>query len=397
MSSYTEQKFEFKGAVKSTSLALAVVGFIALGVSFALNPTVGWVDYLTNGVYLSLIAASSIFFLAVAGIMQTSWMTPYRRIPEAMVGFLPIAMVMMLVLFFGLHTLYEWTHHDVVMNDPILVQKTPWLNTPGFMIRMIVIFSVWIGVGLRLRSLSLKQDKEGQSESLTNCTMRFSAVGMILFGLTICLAGFDWVMSLEPHWFSTIFGVYTFAGSFVAGVSFITLVVIALKNWGYLQGVVNDNHLHDLGKWMFGMSTFWAYIWVSQYLLIWYANIPEETEYYVMRSHGVWGILFFANVIINWVFPFFALMTRAAKRNTKRLALVAVVLLAGRFLDLYLMIAPKVFEHHHTHITGFGALQLIQWAGMMGLFVFIVLSVLSKQSLVPVKDPNLDEGVHLHQ
>lgn len=386
--------FEFGGGLKKTSMVLIAVGVLAILGSFSLNKTVGWVDFLVNNIYFVTLGVSGVFFLGITGVLQASWLTPYKRIPEAMTKFLPIGFVLMLLTYFGLHTIYEWTHHDVVMNDPILREKTAWLNTAGFMSRMVIIFIGWIIAAKRLTGLSKKQDS---GEDVSHKIVGSSAVSIIIFALAISVAAFDWVMSVEPHWFSTIFGVYIFAGTFVSGISFTTLAVIKLREWGYLEGVVNVNHFHDLGKWMFGFSTFWAYIWVSQYLLIWYANIPEETEYFVLRHHH-WNTIFFVNVIINWAVPFFGLMPREAKRNTKRLKFIASLLLLGHFIDLYLMVAPKVFEHHGIEsISGYGVLQLLQLLGYFGLFIFIVGTALSKSKLVPSGDPQLEEGIHLHQ
>lgn len=389
------KNFEFTGGIKKVSLGLAVVGILAMIASFAINKTVGWVDFVVNSVYFVMIGLSGVFFLAVTGVMQASWMTPYKRIPEAMTKYLPVGLLFMLATYFGLHTVYEWTHMDIVMNDPILKQKVGYLNETFYMIRMVVIFAIWIFLGMRLRALSKRQDDQPEKDHQSSI-MSTSAVGLILFGLSISVAAFDWVMSVEPHWFSTIFGVYLFAGMFVTGIAFITLAVIKLKEWGYLEGVINENHFHDLGKWMFGFSVFWAYIWISQFLLIWYANIPEETMYYTLRMEH-WSGIFFFNVAINFVAPFLLLMSRPAKRNPKRLKIAACVVLVGHFIDLYLMVAPKVFEHAHVHVTGYGILQFLQWIGYFGLFVFVVGRGLSKMNLLPVGDPTFEEGVHLHQ
>ncbi len=392
------KNFEFSGAIKKISLALIAVWVVSLLVSFNMNKTVGWVDFTVTNIYFVMMAVSGIFFLGLTGVIQASWLTPYKRIPEAMTYFLPVSAILMLVgVFGGAHTVYEWTHKEIVANDPILSEKTAWLNEPRFIATMVIIFILWIGISIVQRKFSEKMDSATGGVKAANSFVGFSAISIIIFGLSICLAGFDWVMSVEPHWFSTIFGVYIFAGSFVTGISFITLVVISLKEWGYLKNVVNENHLHDLGKWMFGMSIFWAYIWISQYLLIWYANVPEETEYYVLRHHH-WNIIFFANLIINFVFPFLVLMTRQAKRSTKVLKLTAIVLLFGHFVDMYLMVAPKVFEHHEIHgVSGSGVLQVLQLVGGFGLFIFVVGTFLSKRKLVPVHDPNFGEGAHLHQ
>ena len=390
------KNFEFGGGLKKTSIALMLIGVIAILASFSLNKTIAWVDFLVNNVYFVTVAVSGVFFLSVTGVLQASWISPYKRIPEAMTKFLPYGFILMLATYFGLHDIYEWTHTDVVMNDPILIQKIGWLNTAGFMSRMVIIFMVWISIGRRLLGLSRKQD---EGEDVAEKLIATSAIGLVLFALAICVAAFDWLMSVEPHWFSTIYGIGVFAGSFVSGMTFICLITIKLREWGYLEGVVNDNHFHDMGKWMFGFSIFWAYIWFSQFMLIWYANIPEETEYYVLRMDH-WGFVFWANLALNFVIPFFGLMTRAAKRNTKRLKIIGCVILFGHFVDLYLMVAPKIFEHNGIHdlkSSGFGALQFLSWLGYLGLFMFVVGRALSKNKLVATGDPQLEEGIALHQ
>lgn len=391
------KNFEFKGGLKSVSLGLILVGILAFVTSFSLNKTVGWVDFYVSNLYFVTMAVSGIFFLSLTGVIQASWLTPYKRIPEAMTKFLPVSFVLMMIGCLGLHTIYEWTHKDVVANDPILLEKVAWLNEPRFIITMVIIFALWIGLSTVLRRFSDRMDNATSGVQASNSLVGFSAVSLIVFSLTICIAAFDWIMSAEPHWFSTIFGVYVFAGSFVSGICFIVLTIIKLQDWGYLKGIVNDNHLHDLGKWMFGMSVFWAYIWISQYLLIWYANIPEETEYYVLRHHH-WNGLFFFNLAINFFVPFFVLMTRAAKRNRKVLTFVAITLLFGHFVDMYVMLAPKIFEVNNiTSVSGSGILQILQLVGGFGLFIFVVGSALAKRKLVPVNDPTFAEGQHLHQ
>ncbi len=391
------KNFEFTGGLKKVSISLMLVGLVAFITSFALNKTVGWVDFYVSNIYFVTIAVSAIFFLSLTGVIQASWLTPYKRIPEAMLSYLPVSFVMFVISMFGMHKIYKWTHADVVAKDPIIQKKVAWLNEPRFIITTIVIFALWMFISRGLRAYSLKMDSKENGVAEANKLVGFSAVSIIVFSLTLCVFAFDWLMSVEPHWFSTIYGVGVFAGSFVSGISFITLVIIFLKKYGYFKGVINDNHLHDLGKWMFGMSVFWAYIWISQYLLIWYANIPEETEYYVIRHH-YWNGQFFFNLFVNFFVPFFGLMTRAAKRNVKVLGTVAVILLLGHFLDIYLMLAPKIFEVKNiTSISGFGVIQLLQLIGGFGLFIYIVANSLSKRNLVPQNDPTFAEGQHLHQ
>lgn len=391
------KNFEFKGGLKKVSIGLVFIGVLAFLASFSLNKTVGWVDFFVSNLYFATMAVSGIFFLGLTGVLQASWLTPYKRVVEAMTSFLPVSFVMMGVGYFGLHTIFEWTHLDVVKNDPILIEKAAWLNEPRFLITMVIIFTLWIVVSAGQRKFSERMDSKTNGIKAAHANVGFSAISLIVFAFTICIASFDWIMSVEPHWFSTIYGVYIFSGSFLTGIAFVTLSVIMLREWGYFKGVVTDNHLHDLGKWMIGMSVFWAYMWISQYLLIWYANIPEETEYYVLRHHH-WNGVFFFNLIINFIVPFFALMTRKAKRSPLVLKTVACILLVGHFIDLYLCLAPKVFEHHNiASISGSGVLQALQLLGGFGLFIFVAGTALAKRNLVVSNDPTFSEGQHLHQ
>jgi hypothetical protein len=387
--------FKFEGGLKKVSVALIFICLTGFAMSFMQNKVIGWVDYLVFCLYFTTISVSSLFFLSLTGVIQASWLTPYKRVVEAMSTFLPVAAVLMGSTLFGLHTLYEWTHKDVVANDPILSAKVAWLNEPRYIITMAVIFIIWIGLAAMFRRLSEKMDGPNALAEAEK-SVKFSAVGLILFAITICIASFDWIMSLEPHWFSTIFGVYVFSGTFQSGVAFVILAIIVLKSMGYLKHV-NENHLHDLGKWLFGFSVFWAYMWISQYMLIWYANIPEETEYYVLRHHH-WNWQFFTNVVVNFAVPFLVLMTREAKRNFKVLSFASLVVLVGHYLDLYIMVAPKVFEENAINsLSGFGIIQALQLIGGFGLFTFVIARSLSKRSLMVAGDPTSDEGNNLHQ
>ena len=388
------KNFEFSSKMKKVSLGLILIGVIATIASFSINKTVAWVDLLVNNLYFITLAVSGIFFVTVQGLVQASWVSPFKRIIEAYASYIPVSIILMIPVCFGLHSLYEWTHMDIVVNDPILSQKTAWLNEKFFIFRMFLYLVIWSLILWSQKKLSRKQDETG--EDLTFQFTRNSSIHLILFGFSICLAAFDWVMSVEPHWFSTIFGIYVFAGSFTSGICFIILATIKLSDWGYLDKYITVDHYHDLGKWLFGMSIFWAYIWISQYLLIWYANIPEETEYFVLRQDH-WTFFFFANLVLNFLVPFFGLMTRESKRKPKVLMIVASIVLVGHFIDMYLMIAPKIYEHAHTHAVGFGALQALQWCGFAGIFLFVVGRTLSKNKLLNTGDPNLEEGLHLHQ
>jgi len=389
------KNFEFSPKMQKVTIVGILIGLVTTGFAFYCDPTRSWVNVLLNNTYFAMLSASALFYMCIQGISHASWMAPYRRVTESMTRYLPVGLVVMIAMYFGLHSIYEWTHADIVANDKIIRGKTPYLNEGFFMVRVVIIFASWILFSTILRNFSKKQDTE-YSEDLNNRILKWSAIGTCVFSVTVSMAAFDWLMSIEPHWFSTIFGVYVFAGAFVSTAAFLTLINIFLLNGGYLKGIVTTDHLHDLGKLMFGFSVFWAYIWISQYLLIWYSNIPEETEYYLLRSHHGFKPFFWVTLFTNFFFPFFALMSREAKRNVKRLKLVAVVILLGHWVDLYVMIAPKVVEHHGGHAK-IGLTEIGMFIGFFSLFLFVVLKGLSKVNIIAKADPYLEEGVNLHQ
>lgn len=374
---------------------IAIVGTLISIVSFFHTPVRFWVNFLINNFYFVCMALSGLFFLVLQNITGSSWMRTYQRVPEAMTQFLPFSLALMVLGYFGLHTIYEWTHHDVVMNDPILVKKIAYLNTPFFFIRMVLFFLIWIGFSKLISYLMDRWDKTKYLEQDSRIAM-YSAITLVVFSLTFAFASYDWIMSIEPHWFSTMFSIYTFSGLFVGGVAFITLALIVLRMQGYLTEYVTNDHLHDLGKWMFGMSTFWAYIWFCQYMLIWYSNIPEETQYYVLRSQGNWTWLFWSNFAISFGVPFILLMTRESKRNPVTLAIVAVVILIGRWVDLYTLVAPKVYEHNEIAAI-IGPYEIVSAISYAAVFLLVFFSYLSKKKLIIENDPYFEEGLHLHQ
>ena len=388
--------FEFPAKIQKLCIVAIIIGLVSVGCSMYFDATRSWINILVNNVYFVSLGAIALFFLALGGVVQASWIAPYRRVPEAMTKFLPIGLLLMLALYFGIHTLYEWSHPEVMANDTLLMKKIAFLNEKFFMIRLVSYFAAWILFSKILVGLSRKHDTE-TSDLINHKTLKYSAIGMVFFALSYSMAGFDWIMTLEPHWFSTIFALYVFAGGFVTAIAFMTLAIIFLKKNGYLNDIITDDHYHDLGKFLFGFSTFWAYIWLSQYLLIWYSNIPEETEYYILRTTKGWSALFYINLVINWVIPFFVLMSRKAKRCPNTLVKVSLLLLVGRWIDLYLMSAPKVLEHANIHHPSIGLTELGIFIGYIGLFVLVFGKALTKAPLVAKNDPYLAEGCHLHQ
>jgi hypothetical protein len=369
--------------------------------------TPGWTARLyavlwQNTIFFTGISLIGVFFIAIQNVAWAGWSVTVRRIPETFGAFLPFTFVVMLITFFlGHHDIFHWTHHHLIEPlidgkpnphfDKILAGKSAFLNIPFFVGRMIVFFALWYGIWRVLRSNSLQQDQEINLK-LYDKSINLSAVFIIVFAVSTSMVAWDWTMSINPHWYSTLFGWYHFASWWVSGLATITLMVLLLKDKGYLP-YVNANHLHDLGKFMFAFSVFWTYLWVSQFLLIYYANIPEEIIYFKERMHlfdGHYRGIFFFNIVINFLFPFLFLMTRDAKRHTILLKIAAIGILIGHWLDFYLMIMPGVTKG----TSGFGFLEFGTLTIYVSAFVYVVSSQLEKGGLLTKNHPMLQESLH---
>lgn len=389
------ENFVINSNLKKYLIMTAVITGLVTAVSFFHTPARFWVNILINNFYFVSMALCGLFLLALQNLTNASWMRPYQRVPEAMMSFLPWGLGLMIFGFLGHHTLYEWTHAEVVAKDPLLIKKIAFLNIPFFLVRLVIYFIFWMTASTLIKKLVASWPEKGSQEHAGKLS-RVSAVTMVFFAISFSFFSYDSIMSIEPHWFSTIFSVYTFIGLFVGGIAFITFALIILRLMGYLKDVVTLDHFHDLGKWLFGMSTFWAYIWFCQYLLIWYSNIPEETVYYILRDHGNWRWLFWTNFIVSFAVPFFGLLKRDSKRNLVILGIVSVVVLIGRWVDIYTLVAPKVYEHHGVEAI-IGPYEIMSAFLFASVFVLIFLKSLQSRDLVVKNDPYLEEGIHLHQ
>jgi hypothetical protein len=366
-----------------------------------------YVDLWINNVYFIGLAIIGIFFFAVQYAAQAGWSSSLIRIPLAFGSWLPYALVILLAVFylsnFSTHWhLFHWLDHSLYDKtltngspnpnyDPIIADKESYLNLPFYIIRLFGIFLVWMAFFFYMRKINFREDIEGgviHSRRLIS----LSAIFIIFFALSSAVAAWDWIMSIDTHWFSTIFGWYVFASWFAAGLAAITLFVILLKENGYLPMITAD-HIHDLGKYVFAFSIFWTYIWFSQYLLIYYANIPEESIYFVERlKNDLYTPVFFLNILLNFFFPFLVLMTRDAKRHGVFLKIVCIVVLFGHWLDFYLMVTPGTLQEN----GGFGFIEIGTILVFMAAFLFVVLNGLTKSALVPKNHPMLQESLHHH-
>jgi hypothetical protein len=344
-----------------------------------------WLSLLLNGFYLLSLAVSATFFLALQRLARARWSAGLRRAPEALMLILPVAAGLMMAVFFGGRSIYPWSHPGVFAGEPPIAGKVVYLQVPFVFTRVAAALALWGGFAWLFRRTSLDQDRNARWNLLYHRRLdRYAAGFAVVFAPTFTLSAYDWIISLEPKWFSTMFGVYVFAGAFVQGLAAITLAIAVLVDRGLLGHTVKERHLHDLGKLLFAFSTFWAYIWVCQYLLIWYGDLPEEVPYYVARSHGGWLFVFVANLVVNWVAPFVVLLSARAKRSARVLEAVSVLLLCGHWLDLYLMIMPS-----HWAAPQVGILEAGITAGCVAVASLVFLRGLAGASLVPVNDPVL--------
>ncbi len=362
-----------------------------------------WVNMWINNVYFLGIALTSILFVAIQYASQAGWSAYIVRVSEAFGGWLYVSFGLTLVIF-GLANfagpshfhMFHWLDSSLYVEggenyDAIIAGKKAYLNLTFFLIRMVAYFVLWIMMFRFMRNESLKEDIEG-GDGHWRKLRGYSTVFIILFAITSSTSAWDWVLSIDTHWFSTMFGWYVFSSWFVAALAAITLLVVWLRDHGYLLQL-NSSHLHDLGKYIFAFSIFWAYIWFSQFLLIYYANIPEETVYFLERlQSGQYAWVFFINILLNFIFPFLVLMTRDSKRHTIFLKIVCSVILIGHWFDFYLMITPGSLGEN----GGFGFIEIGMAAIFAVSFIYVVLRALAKAPLVARKHPMLEESLHHH-
>jgi hypothetical protein len=336
-------RFVLGPLARNIAWSLVVAGAAAIAAGLAVDPRRTWPTLLIDGFYTIAIAVAGVVFIALQFLTGATWNANLRRIPEALMAALPAAGVMMLALFFGRDWIYA-AHHAV---DEAAAARTTYFGAPLFFGRMALFVAVWALFARLIRRASLQQDRQRDDDGAARQherLIRYSAMFTVVFAISFSLASFDWLMSVVPRWTSTIFAVYWFAGVLSGGTAAITLAAVLLAERGYLAGIVDEARLHDLGKLLLAFTTFWAYIWLSQYLLIWYGNVPEEAAYYVSRTNDRWIALFLLNLVLNWVAPFFVLLPRDAKRSAAVLKWIAVVVLAGRWLDLYLTVMPEMIS-----------------------------------------------------
>ena len=370
---------------------VTIVGLFLLGMGAIISTERLWAALLWAGVAILGVGVAAMYFLAIHSVTGAAWATSFKRVPEAMTALVPVGgLVSLVAVAAGGATLYPaLTEHGL---SELPAFKQAWYSPTFYFSRSVAYVALLSAFAWGFRRISRRQDVDHALEH-TLRGRRLSCLFLIAGSFTVVLLSIDWLMALEPWWYSTIFGVYNFAGLFQSGLAVLLVFLVWLKRKGIFGEEINRDHIQDISKFMFGMSTFWMYIWYSQYVLIWYTNIPEETAYFTLRMTGSWLPLFIVNPRLNWVSPVHVLMAREPKRNFTMASRIAVLILVGRGIDLYLMIYPPLLDSGpRIGLPEVGVLLVT-----VGLIGVVVVRALGGASLVPVGDPYLEESLHHHQ
>jgi len=371
------------------SLAIGLIGLAAtvgLGVAEGDGLKHFGYSYLVNFAYFLALTLGALFFVPIQYVTKASWSIVVRRMAEVMSATLPVMAVLAVPVILFAGKVYSWAEPGAAA-DPTLAHKAAYLSPGAFTVRWVVYFVVWSWLAYTFWRRSLKQDQTGDLE-LTRKNENFSGFSLVVYALTVAAASFDLLMSVDHIWFSTIFGVYYFAGGLVTFYAVLTLVTMGLQNTGRMNHIISAEHFHDYGKLMFAFTFFWAYIAFSQYMLYWYANIPEETAWYLLRSSNGWGMTGMVIIFATFVLPFAGLISRYAKRNRKMLAFWAGWLIVAQWINLYWVVMPEFSESFVL-----SAMDVTGFFGIGGIWLAAATRLAMGHSLVPTRDPRLDDSL----
>ena len=409
------KSFELPANYNKWTMGLIGAGLIALLYGFIaflpfehaahgenINSTRFWAVLLQNSVFFLLITNASMFFIGVTTLAMGGWQVALKRVPEAISSVVQVLgiitfVILMSIVWGGRTDIFHWLDTEAVAHDKILDGKKGFLNPVFFTVWSTITIFLWWFIGRKMRSFSLESDQTGPMDYETgkrwiNKNILWASLFIVFFGLSVgSTIPWLWIMSIDAHWYSTMFSWYTFASSFVAGMSLIALYVVFLKNRGQLE-YVTDEHLHDVGKFMFAFSIFWAYLWFSQYMLIWYANIPEETGYFKIRVQGPFRGIFFLNLVLNFVCPLLIFMKKSPKRNWTLVTFMAVLIIFGHWIDFWQMVMPGTLgDHAELMPFEFGIAALF-----IGIIMWRVGVFLSAHPLTAKNHPFLKESIIHH-
>lgn len=434
-------QFEFTSKQKTFLFGFMGLGVLCMIIIFITDDALAprfWSNFLLNTVFFTGIAFIALFSIASMVTAYSGWQTAFKRVWEAYAQFLIVGLILMLIIiigmFGGFHHLYHWADADSVANDELLQGKSGFLNKVTYTIVTVIVLGVWYFFARKIQQLSLEEDRLATGDySAYRRIKKYAAAFLPIAAVTSAVVIWLWVMSVDAHWYSTLFAWYATSSWFVAMLAMTILTLLYLKSIGYFP-MVSVEHFHDLGKYLFGFTIFWAYLWFSQYLLIWYANIGEETIYFHNQRTN-YPVLFYGNLVVNFVVPFFVLMRNDTKRKLGTMVLASIIILFGHWADFFLMIKPGVLHTYHelmghgegghslmgevseqsaklvsdagghgaeavsTFVNGFtfpGFLDVGMFLGFLAFFMYFVMVQLTKTRLEPVGDPYIGESIHHH-
>lgn len=367
------------------SMIVGILGILALIAGYFLGMDDFFPSYLIGWVFWVQVALGALVILMIQNTVGGRWGLIIQRVVEAATMTLPLLAILFLVIIAGIPHLYEWSHADVVAADELLQAKAPYLNVPFFIIRAVIYFAIWIGAAYFLRKWSAQLDAEPDNVALRKKMRNVSAPGILIFGLTVTFASVDWMMSIEPHWYSTIYGIMFGVGAMASGFAFSIIILMGMIKFKPWSGIIQTIDVSDLGNWLLASIMLWAYVAFSQFLIIWSANLPEETTWYLARTQGGWQWVAIINVFLHFFLPFFFLLVRGTKRAPGRLKKIAWLVLIMRFVDLVWLIYPAFSPAK----LAFPWLSIASFLGIGGLFLAIFFRQLARVSVPPTYDSRL--------
>jgi len=389
----TYRKKDLPAGVSNIGITLLVVGVILGVVAFFVDHSRAVFNYLIAFTFMISIGVGALFLIALEYIVGAVWSVPIRRVVEFLAAIIPLLALLVIPLLLNIGELFHWSHADAVAEDEILQGKAPYLNVPFFIIRVFVLIGIWSLFYFFFIKNSKKQDTT-KDQKLTTINIRLSAVFIPIFAITISVAAIDWLMSVEPHWFSTIFGVYFFSGTVIAALAAVTLATVLLKEHGYLHPAMTNDHLFSLGALLFAFVNFWGYIAFSQFMLIWYADLPEETFWFLQKWEGSWAVFSIGLIIIHFLVPYIALVSQPSKMAPKRLKFISVWLLFAHVYDIFWLVMPEMEQLSGGY--SFSWIDLVFPIAAVGLIILVFNMKAKKENLIPIGDPKLQRGLDFH-
>jgi hypothetical protein len=390
---FTYQRKDLPSGISKIGMTLLVVGIILGVAAFFVDHTRAVYNYLIAFTFMISIGVGALFLIALEYIVGADWSVPIRRVVEFFAAIIPLLALLVIPLLLNVGELFHWSHSEAVAEDKILAAKAPYLNVTFFIIRVFVLIGLWSLFYFFFIRNSKKQDTT-KDQKLTTINIRLSAIFIPIFAFTITISAVDWLMSIEPHWFSTIIGVYFFAGTVIAALAAVTIATVLLKEHGYLHPSMTNDHLYSLGALLFAFVNFWGYIAFSQYMLIWYADLPEETFWFMQKWEGSWAIFSIGLIIIKFLVPYIVLVSQPSKMDPKKLKFISVWLLFAHFYDLFWFVMPEMEELSGGY--SFSWIDLVFPIAAVGLIILVFNIKAKKENLIPIGDPKLQRGLDFH-